>query len=123
MNLLPLFSLRVVGMQFSSLARRAAQEDAEAAVARGEYPLIAILDPEGLATPGSSGDSSMVFETHWYFESSSEDQKTRSGLRLYEELQRITPHLKVAGQSARIEENVASVKANPRNKQKHEDAA
>ena len=94
--------------------KRGAQGDAEAAVARGEYQFIALLDPEGKWTrPEVPGIPAWYFETTGIRIQQTKPETREADIAYMKSYNdALTETLKAQGKFHVIEENVARVKAN-----------
>lgn len=94
--------------------KRGPQADAEAAVARGEYQFIALLDPEGKWTrPEVSGIPAWYFETTGIRIQQTKPETREADIAYMKSYNdALTQTLKAQGKFHVIEENVARVKAN-----------
>jgi hypothetical protein len=94
--------------------KRGPQADAEAAVGRGEYQFIALLDPDGKWTrPEVPGIPAWYFETTGIRMQQTKPETMAADaayMKSYNEA--LTQALKAQGKFHIIEENVARVKAN-----------
>jgi hypothetical protein len=94
--------------------KRGPQADAEAAVGRGEYQFIALLDPEGKWTrPEVAGIPAWYFETTGIRMQQTKPETMAADaayMKSYNDA--LTQALKAQGKFHVIEENVARVKAN-----------
>jgi len=104
--------------------KRGPQADAEAAVARGEYQFIALLDPEGKWTrPEVPGIPAWYFETTGIRVQQTKPETKEADIaymKSYNEA--LTQTLKAEGKFQVIEENVARVKTNLDNYEKSKQA-
>jgi hypothetical protein len=109
-----------IGVFLVACKKRGPQGDAEAAVARGEYQFIALLDPQGNWTrPQVPGIPA------WYFEYSgirvrqtTAETKEADIAYMKDYNEALTQTLKAQGKFHVIEENVATVKTNLDNYEK-----
>lgn len=94
--------------------KRGPQADAEAAVGRGEYQFIALLDPEGKWTrPEVPGIPAWYFETTGIRIQQTKPETSEADIAYMKSYNdTLTQTLKAQGKFHVIEENVARVKAN-----------
>jgi hypothetical protein len=99
---------------FVGCKKRGAQGDAEAAMARGEYQFIALLDPEGKWTrPEVPGIPAWYFETTGIRIQQTKPETKEADIAYMKSYNdALTQTLKAQGKFHVIEENVARVKAN-----------
>ena len=105
---------------FAACKKRGPQADAEAAVARGEYQFLALLDPEGKWTRPKVPEIPA-----WYFETTGIRVRQTTAETQDADVAYMTTYnealyrgLKAQGKFHVIEENIARVKANLKNAQK-----
>src|SRR6266568_4293331 len=94
--------------------KRGAQADAEAAVARGDFQFIALLDPDGKWTyPQVAGIPDWYFRTTGIRMRQTKPETREADIAYMQSYNdTLTQTLKVQGKFHVIEENVARVKAN-----------